>query len=364
MKKIALLMIVSLAIVTHAQANSPATVILDGGVFYYAYEPEDARHPVPLYCLKNVPDSNTEKLFLPVSLIPFYVNPEMTLQFPLAWSVKDNIPCACMGDLRSDSLGRINILLCFGAFPPEGDKNIVDEISLNQNTSPNVTRIIPGFVARLFISGRVQYRKMTSLTREAHWLPQEASQFGGASGMCTRSEARNPGPLLLETLEKSAQVPLWFSLDGSNMLARLPISRMGRNEAWCLYVDPVAFRWMECTEQSVLSKMDVPVYGFNPIGSVRIYGRKLLTDDKSISYNTDADWLIWEKNTNGVVRLCQMKGGRWSPVREVPRAPQTIVVDNDTETVHLLYDFAIDRADIDGSLRRLASLLKPPQSVP
>ena len=47
-----------------------------------------------------------------------------------------------MGDLRSDSLGRINILLCFGAFPPEGDKNIVDEISLNQNTSPNVTRII------------------------------------------------------------------------------------------------------------------------------------------------------------------------------------------------------------------------------
>ena len=106
-------MIVSLAIVTHAQANSPATVILDGGVFYYAYEPEDARHPVPLYCLKNVPDSNTEKLFLPVSLIPFYVNPEMTLQFPLAWSVKDNIPCACMGDLRSDSLGRINILLCF-----------------------------------------------------------------------------------------------------------------------------------------------------------------------------------------------------------------------------------------------------------
>ena len=78
----------------------------------------------------------------------------------------------------------------------------------------------------------------------------------------------------------------------------------------------------------------------------------------------DADWLIWEKNTNGVTRLCQMKGGRWTPVREVPRAPQTIVVDNDTETVHLLYDFAIDRADIDGSLRRLASLLKPEQSAP
>ena len=28
-------------------------------------------------------------------------------------------------------MGRINILLCFGAFPPEGDKNIVDETEKN-----------------------------------------------------------------------------------------------------------------------------------------------------------------------------------------------------------------------------------------
>ena len=76
----------------------------------------------------------------------------------------------------------------------------------------------------------------------------------------------------------------------------------------------------------------------------------------------DADWLIWEKSTNGVIRLCQMRGGCWSPVREVARAPQTIVIDNDTETIHLFYDVAIDRADIAGALKRLAARLrKPPE---
>ena len=104
--------------------------------------------------------------------------------------------------------------------------------------------------------------------------------------------------------------------------------------------------------------------GFDPVGAVRIAGKAVRTDAAESLFPKDADWLIWEKNTNGVVRLCQMKGGHWSPVREVPRAPQTIVVDNDTEMVHLLYDFAIDRADIDDSLRRLASLLKAPQPAP
>lgn len=57
-----------------------------------------------------------------------------------------------------------------------------------------------------------------------------------------------------------------------------------------------------------------------------------------------------------------MKSGRWSPVREVARAPQTIVIDNDTETVHLFYDISIDRADIAGALKRLAARLrKPPE---
>ena len=61
----------------------------------------------------------------------------------------------------------------------------------------------------------------------------------------------------------------------------------------------------------------------------------------------DADRLIWDKNTNGVVRLCQKKAGRRPPVREVQHAPQTIVLNNGTETVHLLYDFTIDRRRIN-----------------
>ena len=144
---------------------------------------------------------------------------------------------------------------------------------------------------------------------------------------------------------------------------------------WKPVANPDQIRWVELlydcrtiqnpdSDFSLVHAQILPWEGFTPIAITRVAGQKIKRDDQSIAVPQDADWLIWEKNTNGVVRLCQMKGGRWSPVREVPRAPQTIVVDNDTETVHLLYNFAIDRAEIDGSLRRLASLLKPPQPAP
>ncbi len=171
----------------------------------------------------------------------------------------------------------------------------------------------------------------------------------------------------------------WNAFSGAFLLARFPQIRRPTSSVetlgWTPSKKPVCYSWTEFS-YDVLSesfgKQNLkPLHtnlvspdGFDPVGAVRIAGKAVRTDAVEPLCPKDADWLIWEKNTNGVTRLCQMKSGRWSPVREVPRAPQTIVVDNDTETVHLLYDFAIDRADVDGSLRRLASLLKAPQSAP
>ena len=178
----------------------------------------------------------------------------------------------------------------------------------------------------------------------------------------------------------SLEQTFWAVFSPSGAIARLPIpGRKGRTsrptDGWWPVANPSAIRWMEIQYEfrenqfdtaslSQLYSEDFPRDGFSPIGGVQLAGHKVKTDKTETFWPQDADWLIWEKNTNGVTRLCQMKGGRWSPVREVPRAPQTIVVDNDTETVHLLYNFAIDRAEIDGSLRRLASFLKAPQTAP
>lgn len=113
---------------------------------------------------------------------------------------------------------------------------------------------------------------------------------------------------------------------------------MNRFGGWIPCENPKAFQWAEFRYKNVgntFGKNEETISGddFHPMEGIRVIGKKKIIGDK---FDTeDADWLIWEKSTNGVIRLCQMKGGCWSPVREVARAPQTIVIDNDTETIHL-----------------------------
>ena len=127
-----------------------------------------------------------------------------------------------------------------------------------------------------------------------------------------------------------------------------------------------ALRWLlaggqadTVRDEKITHSEDFPPDGFSPVGSVRIAGKRVLSDDPKATFPKDADWLIWEKDGDAY-RLCQMREGRWSVCKDVPRkdAPKTIVINNDSNTVFLLYSMGIDAEDVDGSLKKLVAFLR------
>ena len=334
-------------------------VYFDSGRFYFAYTPKDCKSTVPLhlYCPKE--EVQNRYYYLPVTLSPFQIfcSPDAP-PLSLFWFVKDRTPFAVMGDIGSSAIRQYLIYLCPGVVENNPVQTIPDKVRKEScHIGPRPYR---GICIKPLIGCKPDF--------EGRDKPYYIISGNGKNE--DRAIRKPPNWKRLAEMEN-----LWCGLSSTSLLVRLPVKEPTMIGGWKPVANPDQIRWVELlydcrtiqnpdSDFSLVHAQILPWEGFTPIAITRVAGRKIKRDDQSIAVPQDADWLIWEKNTNGVVRLCQMKGGRWSPVREVPRAPQTIVVDNDTETVHLLYNFAIDRADIDGSLRRLASLLKPPQPAP
>ena len=338
------------------------TVYLESERFYFAVPPKDCKRMVPLYVCKPQ-EEESEKFYLPITLSPFQIfcSPDVP-PLSLFWFVKDRTPFSVMGDVGSSATGQYLIYLCPGVVREDSIDRVPDEIrkeSCHIGPRPyNARGIFPltGFAFHYSLSPESPYTVISNVNYTADMPPHKKVE---------RIIRKEP-----DWKRLSKQENLWCGLSCTSIVARMPI--FPAYVRWCPIENPRAVRWVEYLydchadgssekDYTLLHSEEFPWDGFTPIAITRVAGQKIKRDDLSIALPKDADWLIWEKNTNGVTRLCQMKAGRWSPVREVPRAPQTIVIDNDTEMVHLLYDFAIDRADIDDSLRRLASLLKPEQ---
>ena len=318
------------------KAKTVETVYVDGSFLFYSHFTGTSNTVSAVYS-SDLQNNQVQVKYRIQPSFPIFLSRADLLQHrvPFGWTLAGHSLRFVILDTASDSLGRISLASLY----------VEDALRPNQE-------------------GQIQRGSAVSSVLPVFKVKRK--QISGCSSV----------PFSNRRLKNPDNRILWYSLDGTNFLARLPQSPQWENRVlhlWSPENESGIFVWIEylisepenpkCSLSPLHANLISPD-GFDPVGAVRIAGKAVRTDAAESLFPKDADWLIWEKNTNGVTRLCQMKGGRWSPVREVPRAPQTIVVDNDTETVHLLYDFAIDRADIDGSLRRLASLLKAPQPAP
>lgn len=330
-------------------------LLLSGGL--YAQEGEISllyrEKDLLWYCSTRQPPLATAKLWLfnersaetemlPLPLLP---NPDYGLHsrisyppFTCAWSLTGAQLIVLVPDLLTDAIGRMVV----SAWEVEKD-------ALFQNGD----------------NGIPDRFRPEQILRQAGPFSMITDPFSQEEKNPVHSLSSSPGASL--QMDRTQEV-IWYGMDKKYLIAKMPLSAKG-SPVWTPCAEPVAARWIELefrgprfSDATIRQEEEFPWAGFHPVGCARVSGRQVESDDGRIALPPDADWLIWEKSTNGVTRLCQMKSGRWSPVREVARAPQTTVIDNDTETVHLFYDVAIDRADIAGALKRLAARLrKPPE---
>lgn len=262
-------------------------------------------------------------------LPPYYIIAQGKSRFPMAWTVKEKSLRCIFPDAVSDAMGRVT----FGIF-------VVDDVDHPE-------------------------KDMNRLN-----LLSETEVDGGGKLYCFRNRqlfGYGSGVFASNLLSDARNVVTWYALSGTNFIARVPLAQEN-NDVWMPCAKPARFRWMDFLYTGwesyperivMLHSQDVVPDGFSPIGSVGVSGKKVMSDDPKAAFPKDADWLIWEKSGDDC-RLCQMRGGRWSVCNDVPRkdAPRTIVINNDSSTVHLLYSKSIDSKDIEGSLRSIIEYLR------
>ena len=393
LKRRLVLLLLVLFLCQNSSGKNVDLLYIDSGCLFYSelpqWKPSEPANFCPVvYRFKLDNPKESEKRFLPVAMNPGADLGKKFLyrDFPLIWFISGAKPYTVFGKFDVVSVPPRLFLWMQGG--------CVSQLSsVESEADPGTFLDVPSFSEKIQVGGSVSTDlprwKILPFTADMAKCVQWFFPYSLPPGV-RAADYLEPTPKGARIREKvlrewasrdlSLEQTFWAVFSPSGAIARLPIpGRKGRasrpTDGWWPVTNPSAIRWMEIQYEfrenqfdtaslSQLYSEDFPWDGFSPIGGVQLAGHKVKTDKTETFWPQDADWLIWEKNTNGVTRLCQMKGGRWSPVREVPRAPQTIVVDNDTETVHLFYDFAIDRAEIDGSLRRLASFLKAPQPVP
>ena len=266
---------------------------------------------------------------------PCFKDTAVTSRFPLTWVIKDKtLKFIYPGN---DPMGRITLEI----------------IAIDDITQPTNIRKCLDFFSEVSTAGEIK----TYTYRHRNLLGFRSRTFADILLSDSRNEV------------------LWYSLGDTNFIARIPLAReyaYDQNNVWVPCTNPVKFRWMEFRytgwdtgwdsyreRLECLHSQDIPSDGFTPVGSVRISNKRVLCDDPKAIFPKEADWLIWEKNGDNC-RLCQMRGGQWSVCQDMTRkdAPRTIVVNNDSNTVFLLYSIGMDAKDVDGSLKKIVTFLR------
>ena len=282
-------------------------VYIDNGFMSYCRSLEIKNTPVELY-VSDITFSEVRNHSLSGTLYPWYFNQDLSLpRFPLAWAIEKNILHIVFPDFISDAIGRISLLV-----------NSKDIITLKAKHSPH--------------DDKIHFQVLSS----------------------------SPDALAMTRFWQNPQI-IWYDISGTNVIARLPMTHE-KADAWLPCEKPVKYKWMEASFPSgkILHSEDFPPDGnFAPVGSVRVVGKRVLSDDANAKFPSDAEWLIWEADGDAS-RLCQMREGRWSVCKDAPRtdAPKIIVIDNDSNYVFLLYSMGMDTEDVEGSFKKIIAFLK------
>jgi hypothetical protein len=275
----------------------------------------------------------TQTNYLLSSTYPTYYSKDIPFmsRFSLAWSVKNKKLHVIAPDVVSDAMNYIMFQMLMVediTMPDQEMRSRDDKINIPVYFSNPAQRILPRFGA---------WRSNTFAVNRLH--------------------------------DSQNKTIIYYALSETNAIARLPMDRE-KGGGWQPCETPVKFKWMESSlsftrnlsmpDAEILHSEDFPPDGFTPVGSVRIVGKKVMSDDPKAVFPKDADWLIWESDEHGVGRLCQMREGRWSVCADAPRAdaPKLIVINNDSNTVFISYSMGVDDVDVEGSLKKIVAVLK------
>ena len=319
-----------------AHAGEVELVYIDAGLACHCKSSAVKNAAVEL-SLYDIGSGIVRKRWLPGSLSPVErSDASCILRFPLAWSLSNKKLRILFPDLRTDAVGRI-------AFRVWGEEDV---------TSPH------GGLKSAFAM------------QDGVAIYNELPQRGGPLYVL----GSEPFALAFSQFEKTP-VNIWYALDDTNVIARLPFATAGSYE-WRPCTLPSHVRWEEVAfrldfwpvpndrisvwDERVDWSQDVSPDGFSPIGSVHLAGKRISCDDPRVCFPKDAEWLIWEQK-DAACRLSLIRvGGWWSVCKDAPRkdAPKIVVVNNDEKSVFLSYSQEFDTSDVSNSLKRILFYLK------
>ena len=319
-----------------AFGDDAESVYIDSGLISYCRS-SYVNHAVVTLFVRSIASEKTPKDYFLGSTYPTYFPrdvPQM-LRFPLAWSVENSTLRVITPDVVSSAMN--NVMFQF---------LMIEDISMpDKDLSNRVHEVY------------TEHHDDTTVHHHSPVRPRLGAWVSGAFSVNFLRDSRN--------------VIIWYGFSGTNFIVRFPLTKElvdHSGDVWMPCASPAVYRWMEFryagwdsdgNDLTVLHSEDFPPDGFSPVGSVRIAGKRVLSDDPRATFPSDADWLIWEKDGDAY-RLCQMRGGRWSVSKDAPRtdAPKIIVINNDTNTVFLLYSMEMNANDVGGSLEKVVAFLK------
>ncbi len=307
-------------------ASGADIVYVDSGVTSYCRSPQARDAVAELYVRSTTPDARLHYYLWPAQWL--YTNkPPSIVRFPLAWTIIGKTCRIVLPNVIDDAMNR----------------TMLEVLKVDDMTLPE---------------------KNPSLAAKDVGHCGDARRYGLLS---CRLNGCMSGAFTVDLLEDARCEIVWHGFSGSSFIARLPLSKElagTPGDIWKPCANPAVFRWMEFhytgwesgeNDLKPLASQDVPPDGFSPVACVRIAGKRVISDAPGARFPSGADWLIWEKYGD-TGRLCQMRGGRWSVYQEATRtdAPQTIVINNDTDTVFLLYSLSVAPADVESSIDKIA----------
>jgi len=165
---------------------------------------------------------------------------------------------------------------------------------------------------------------------------------------------------------------IWYDMSDEHIIMRFPLAQR-EQESWLPCESPVAFRWAEMSLRQAVFRWTMEECvkwfkeetsfqegDFEPSGSIKLSGKRSLSDNGQVQFPEGVDWLIWGTDGEGKPKLCTMREGKLTVLEGVKNfaIPKAVVVNNDSNYVMFLYQHSVDPADVKASFEKILGYLR------
>ena len=312
--------------------NHAEKIYIDRGMVSYCWSPKVSDAAVELH-LYDIVTIEIYKCYLPGTVYPQEYKNYPMLHFPLAWNIVDGKATILFPTMKSSH----GIIRSY-AWTSEDISNLdaLQKAHLSHHSDPKDVLVLDGILRYRVFPWTFDVVDVLLLGTNQPWDGAEAN--------------------------------IWYDISDGHIVVRYPLAQKGQEEVW-FPCAPVAFRWAEMSFKQAVSREKAMIFreitssqegDFEPSGSVKLSGKRLLSDNAQVTLPEGIDWLIWGTDGAGKAKLSTMRDGKWVLLDDVPgfAIPKTVVVNNDSNYVMLLYNHSIDPKDVKASLEKILGYLK------